>query len=213
MDMIREGGAEARFDILLAHGAGAPMDSPSMNAASKALTAEGFRVTRFEFGYMAARRSGLRKPPPKAETLEGEYLAAVAAVGAAGRPLFIGGKSMGGRVATLVADRVFAEGGIAGVLCLGYPFHPPAKPAQLRTAHLVNLATPALICQGTRDEFGTREEVAGYGLPATVEILWLEDGDHDLKPRKSISGFTAADHLATMARTARAWAERIAGGG
>jgi predicted alpha/beta-hydrolase family hydrolase len=209
MDMIRDGDAGARFDILLAHGAGAPMDSPSMNAASKALAAEGFRVTRFEFGYMAARRSGTRRPPPKAETLADEYLAAVAAAGASG-PLIIGGKSMGGRVATLVADRLHAEGRIAGVLCLGYPFHPPAKPGQLRTAHLVGLATPALICQGTRDEFGTRDEVAGYGLSAAIELLWLEDGDHDLKPRKSVSGFTAADHLATMARTARHWAERVA---
>lgn len=211
MDLIREGEGGARYDILLAHGAGAPMDSQSMNAASKALVAEGFRVTRFEFGYMAARRSGSRRPPPKAETLAGEYLAAVAATGAAG-PLFIGGKSMGGRVATLVADRLHAEGSIAGVLCLGYPFHPPAKPAQLRTAHLVGLATPALICQGTRDEFGTREEVAGYGLSAAIELLWLEDGDHDLKPRKSISGFSTADHLATMARAARQWAECVVSG-
>lgn len=211
MELIREGDAGARFELLLAHGAGAPMDSPSMNAASKALAAEGFRVTRFEFGYMAARRSGSRRPPPKAETLQGEYLAAVAAVGASG-PLFIGGKSMGGRVATLVAASLYAEGRIAGVLCLGYPFHPPAKPGQLRTAHLVGLTTPALICQGTRDEFGTRDEVAGYGLSAAIELLWLEDGDHDLKPRKSVSGFTVADHLATMARAARVWAERVASG-
>lgn len=209
MDMIRDGEAGALFDILLAHGAGAPMDSPSMNAASKALVAEGFRVTRFEFGYMAARRSGTRRPPPKAETLADEYLAAVAAAGASG-PLIIGGKSMGGRVATLVADRLHAEGRIAGVLCLGYPFHPPAKPGQLRTAHLVGLATPALICQGTRDEFGTRDEVAGYGLSAAIELLWLEDGDHDLKPRKSVSGFSAADHLATMAKTVKAFTETLA---
>lgn len=207
MEMIREGGEDAAFDILLAHGAGAPMDSQSMSAVSKALVAENFRVTRFEFGYMAARRSGLRRPPPKAETLCDEYLAAIAAAGAPG-PLFIGGKSMGGRVATLVADRLHDDGRIAGVLCLGYPFHPPAKPTQLRTAHLLGLSTPALICQGTRDPFGARDEVAGYGLPETIEFLWLEDGDHDLKPRKTVSGFSAADHLATMARAARQWAER-----
>src|SRR5206468_699403 len=85
-------------------------------------------------------------------------------------------------------------------LCLGYPFHPPGKPAQLRTAHLAGLATPTLICQGTRDEFGTRDEVAGYALSDPIEILWLEDGGHDLKPRKRVSGLTAADHLRTLER-------------
>ena len=130
------------------------------------------------------------------------------ALSAAG-PLVIGGKSMGGRVASMVADELFADGKIAGLLCLGYPFHPPAKPDQLRTKHLAELATPTLICQGTRDEFGSREEVAGYDLSERIELLWLEDGDHDLKPRKSISGFSAADHLRTMAEGVSTWFERI----
>ena len=92
------------------------------------------------------------------------------------------------------------QGAVAGLLCLGYPFHPPGRPEQLRTAHLERLATPALICQGTRDPFGTREEVAGYPLSPRIEILWLEDGDHDLKPRKAASrASTAADHLRTVA--------------
>ncbi|MGO7428701.1 alpha/beta family hydrolase, partial [Rhizobium ruizarguesonis] len=69
--------------------------------------------------------------------------------------------------------------------------------------------TPALICQGTRDEFGTRDEVPGYDLSDRIEILWLEDGDHDLKPRKTIAGFSSADHLATMAKAAKAWAEPL----
>ena len=102
---------------------------------------------------------------------------------------------MGGRVASMVADELHAAGQVAGLLCLGYPFHPPGRPEQLRTAHLERLATPALICQGTRDPFGTREEVAGYALSPAIEILWLEDGDHDLRPRKAVSGFTAAEHL------------------
>lgn len=200
---------DAPATLLLAHGSGAPMDSSSMNAAAAALSAEGLRVARFEFSYMAARRTeGSRRPPPKAETLNPEFLAAVAALEAKG-PLAIGGKSMGGRVASMVADALHAEGRIAGLLCLGYPFHPPEKPAQLRTAHLMTLAVPTLICQGTRDPFGTREEVEGYGLPERIRLLWLEDGDHDLKPRKSISGFTAADHLATMAKTVRAWTETL----
>ena len=94
---------------------------------------------------------------------------------------------------------------MAGLLCLGYPFHPPGRPAQLRTGHLERLATPALICQGTRDPFGMREEVAGYPLSPAIEILWLEDGDHDLKPRRA-SGFTAAGHLATVAERVSEWA-------
>ena len=206
---LMDGPTDARMTILLAHGAGAPMDSASMSAAAGALAASGFRVARFEFGYMAARRtSGDRKPPPRAETLRQEYRDAVSALGAKG-PLIIGGKSMGGRVASMVADDLFAAGRIAGLLCLGYPFHPPGKPQQLRTAHLVNLATPTLICQGTRDEFGTREEVKGYPLSEKIELLWLEDGDHDLKPRKTVSGFSAADHLRTMAAAVKNWTDRL----
>lgn len=201
-----DGPAEAPVTILLAHGAGAPMDSASMTAAAAALAAEGFRIARFEFAYMAARRSGHRKPPPRADTLTGEYRDAITALGAKGR-LVIGGKSMGGRVASLIADELHAAGQIAGLLCLGYPFHPPEKPAQLRTAHLESLQAPTLICQGTRDPFGTREEVAGYALSPAIDILWLEDGDHDLKPRKTISGFSASDHLVTMAAVARQWAD------
>ncbi len=193
--------------IMLAHGAGAPMDSKSMTAASDALVAVGFRVARFEFAYMGVRRtSDARKPPPKAETLIPEYLEALRALANSG-PLVIGGKSMGGRVASMAADDLYERGAICGLLCLGYPFHPPGKPQQLRTAHLKNLRTPTLICQGTRDEFGTREEVPTYSLSSTISVLWLEDGDHDLAPRKKISGFSVGDHLATMAARVRAWVD------
>lgn len=208
-EFLFDGPGDARATIMLAHGAGAPMDSASMSAAARALAAEGLRVARFEFGYMAARRSGTRKPPPKAETLIPEYRAAVGDLDAGGL-LVIGGKSMGGRVASMAADELHAAGRVAGLLCLGYPFHPPAKPQQLRTKHLADLATPTLICHGSRDEFGTREEVSGYPLSDSIELLWLEDGDHDLKPRKSVSGFTAADHLRTMAQATAAWIDRIA---
>jgi len=197
---------DAGTTILLAHGAGAPMDSKSMSAAAAALAVAGLRVARFEFGYMAARRtSDQRRPPPKAETLQPEYRDAVAALGAQGK-LIIGGKSMGGRVASMVADELHTSGKVAGLLCLGYPFHPPEKPTQLRTAHLQNLRTPALIVQGMRDLFGTRPEVEGYALSEAIRILWLEDGDHDLVPRKKLSGFSAADHLQTLGREVSAWA-------
>jgi predicted alpha/beta-hydrolase family hydrolase len=198
--MIFDGPEDAPATLLLAHGAGAAMDSPAMQSIALALAAVGLRVARFEFGYMAGRRQGRRAPPPKAETLRGEYRAAVESLGAPGK-LVIGGKSMGGRVASLVA----AEIGSAGLLCIGYPFHPPGRPGELRTAHLATLATRTLICQGTRDPFGTREEVAGYALSSAIEIAWFEDGDHDLRPRKAVTGLTAAAHREAMAVRVREW--------
>jgi uncharacterized protein len=204
-----DGPEDARFTIVLAHGAGAPMDSASLNATTKALAAADIRVARFEFGYMAARRTGTRRPPPKAESVMPEYVAAVDDLGPTNGPLLIGGKSMGGRVASMVADALFDAGRIAGLVCLGYPFHPPEKPTQLRTAHLKGLKTPALIVQGTRDEFGVPDEVKTYELSPKIELLWLEDGDHDLKPRKAISGFTTAQHLKTLADGVHAFATRI----
>jgi len=211
MNFLFDGPEDARITVMLAHGAGAPMDSGTLAATAAALGGAGLRVARFEFGYMAGRRTGAgHKPPPRAETLNPTYVAAVDALGAKGA-LIIGGKSMGGRVASMVADELFASGHIHGLLCLGYPFHPPAKPEQVRTKHLAELITPTLIVQGTRDPFGTREDVSSYRLSPDIEILWLEDGDHDLKPRKSISGLTAADHLKTMAEEVSAWAERITG--
>lgn len=205
-----DGPENAQFRILLAHGAGGAMDSGTMTSASSALAAAGFRVARFEFDYMASRRtSGGRQPPPRAEQLMSEYRAAIDSLGARGR-LIIGGKSMGGRVASMIADEQHADGRIAGLLCLGYPFHPPGKPESLRTAHLETLQTPTLICQGTRDIFGSREEVSAYRLSDRIEILWLDDGDHDLRPRKAISGFTAADHMKSMARAVADWCSRLA---
>jgi predicted alpha/beta-hydrolase family hydrolase len=168
-----DGPAQAERTILLAHGAGASMESPSLTAAAKALAGSGFRVARFEFAYMAGRRTGARKPPPRAEKLNPEYITAVDALDAKG-PLIIGGKSMGGRVASMVADELFASGRICGLLCLSYPFHPPAKPEQLRTQHLVDLKTPTLIVQGTRDSFGTKEEVSTYSLMVEAVSQWAE---------------------------------------
>ncbi|MBB6465348.1 hypothetical protein HNQ96_001195 [Aminobacter lissarensis] len=209
VNFLFDGPEDADITVLLAHGAGAPMDSASMTGAANALALAGLRVARFEFGYMAGRRGEAgRKPPPRAETLNPEYKAAVAQLDAKG-PLIIGGKSMGGRVASMIADELYASGTIVGLLCLGYPFHPPAKPTQLRTKHLAALRTPTLIVQGTRDEFGTVEEVPNYELSDRIEVLWLEDGDHDLKPRKSISGFSAAAHLKTLGDAVAAWSARL----
>nr|WP_258571380.1 alpha/beta family hydrolase [Flavimaribacter sediminis] len=207
MNFLFDGPESAPVTILLAHGAGAPMDSQSMNRIVEALAGEEIRVARFEFGYMALRRSeGRRKPPPRADRLIPEYKDAIDALAHDGA-LVIGGKSMGGRVASMIADEEFANGRIAGLLCLGYPFHPPGKPDQLRTKHLEGMRAPTLICQGARDPFGTSQEVCGYDLSGAIEIVWLEDGDHDLKPRKTISGFSMADHLQTMAQHVRRWCD------
>lgn len=207
-----EGPEAAHFTLLLAHGAGAPMDSASMTATSAALAKAGIRVARFEFGYMAARREGTRKPPPKAEKVMPEFLAAVEALDVPCGALFIGGKSMGGRVASMVVDALHGDGRIAGLVCLGYPFHPPEKPENLRTAHLETLKTPTLIVQGTRDVFGTRAEVETYALSPAIALKWLEDGDHDLKPRKTVSGFSTADHLRTMAEATAGWITQVTAG-
>lgn len=189
--------------LVLAHGAGAAMDSRGMTDFARRIADRGIRVVRFEFGYMAARRHGARRPPPRAETLVDEYRAVVAEVG--GSPV-IGGRSMGGRVASLVADDL----GVPGLVCLSYPWHPPAKPDQPRTAHLAALRTPTLVVQGTRDPFGTPDEVAAYTLSSAIEVRWLDDGDHDLRPRKAVSGFTHAQHLDTAADAVAAFV-RIAG--
>ncbi len=202
---LADGPARARATLVLAHGAGAPMDHPWMTTVAEAVAAEGVRVVRFEFPYMAARRQGRRPGPDREPVLREAWTNVVAALGRPDRTV-IGGKSMGGRIASMVADEL----GVAGVVCLGYPFHPPGKPDRLRTAHLEHLATPALILQGERDTFGTRAEVEGYALSEQIEMHWFADGDHSLKPRKA-SGHTEAEHLAEAARLAAAFVKRVAG--
>ena len=189
MELLFDGPEDARGRIALAHGAGAPMDDPFLTAIAAGLGAHGLRVARFEFPYMAARRSGKRGPPDRTPVLLDAWREAIAALGGA-RDLVLGGKSLGGRMASLLADEV----GARGLVCLGYPFHPPGRPEQLRTAHLETLRTPALIVQGTRDPFGTPAEVAGYRLSPSIRLHWIEDGDHSLAPRKS-SGRTRRDAL------------------
>ena len=209
LEFLVTGPEDARATVLLAHGAGAPMDSAGMNGIADALTEQHLRIARFEFAYMASRRAaGGRKPPPRAERVMPEFVAAVRDLNCTG-PLIIGGKSMGGRVATMVADACYASNTISGVLCLAYPFHPPKKPTQLRTAHLKDLNAPALIVQGTRDPFGTIEDVPEYELSPNIELVWMQDGDHDLKPRKRVTGLTLSDHMKTMASHVSGWIDRV----
>ena len=173
---------------MLAHGAGRGWDSPSLAAIAGGLGRAGYRVVRFEFPYMLRRREeGTRRPPDRQPVLLETWRTVINELGPDG--LVIGGKSMGGRMASLVAD----ECGVAGLVCLGYPFHPPANPEKTRTEHLAALATPTLIVQGERDRFGTPDEVAGYVLSESIDVQWLPDGDHDLVPRKK-SGRTAEEN-------------------
>jgi predicted alpha/beta-hydrolase family hydrolase len=199
-DFLYSGPEKAEATLLLAHGAGAPMDSDWMTTMVDKIAAHGIRVARFEFGYMATRRdgSGNRPPPAPANRLIGEYIGAIAGVERAGG-LFVGGKSMGGRVASMIAGKQFKEGKIGGLVCLGYPFHPPGQPEKLRTDHLEKLESPTLICQGERDPFGTHDEVSAYPLSPNIAVTWLTDGDHDLKPRKA-SGATFDGNLDIAAK-------------
>lgn len=171
--------------ILLAHGAGAPMDSEFMNAMADGLLAHRFAVTRFEFPYMQERReSGKKRPPDRAPKLLACFSEMVSEQGGPDQCV-VAGKSMGGRMASMLA----AELPVKAAVCLGYPFHAPGKPEKVRIDHFAGLQAPTLIIQGERDPFGKRPEVESYPLGEKTSLVWLPDGDHDFKPRKK-SGFT-----------------------
>jgi predicted alpha/beta-hydrolase family hydrolase len=201
--MLHDGPDDAETTIILAHGAGAGMESAPMQAFAEGLAGEGLRVVRFEFPYMQRRReTGKRGGPNRPPVLMESWRRAIAAAG--GHRVVIGGKSMGGRIASMIADDV----GVHGLVCLGYPFHPPGKPEKVRTAHLATLCTPTLILQGTRDPFGKPDEVAGYELSDAIEVVWIEDGDHSFKPRKS-SGRTQEQNFAEAVASISRFVQRI----
>ncbi|ANG63312.1 alpha/beta hydrolase [Marinobacterium aestuarii] len=184
--------------ILFAHGAGAPMDSDFMQAAAQGLADAGYQVLRFEFPYMQARREDGRRRPPNRMPQLLEYFRARIDELNDGVPLWLAGKSMGGRVATMLLDN--APDYVRGALVFGYPFYAVKKPQQPRIEHLTELPLPVHVFQGTRDALGNREAVESYGLSAQLQLHWLEDGDHDLKPRRA-SGFTQEQHLACVFAT------------
>lgn len=205
-NLLIEGPSDASNVVVLAHGAGAPMDSPFMNRVSAGLAARGMRVVRFEFPYMARRRAeGKRGAPDRPPVLLACWKDVVAQRGG-GSSVVVGGKSLGGRIASMVADEV----GARGLVCFGYPFHPPGDPLRLRTAHLAGLRTPALILQGERDTFGAREEVAGYTLSPAIRVHWLEGGDHSFKP-PARSGRTESQNVAEAIAAAADFVESLPG--
>ena len=182
------------------------MDSDFMATMANKLAAENITVVRFEFPYMQERRqTGKKRPPNRMPQLLESFLSELDEVCTEyALPLFIGGKSMGGRVASMLPvefARVVEK--VRGVVCYGYPFHPPAKPENLRIEHFGQLTLPVKIFQGTRDKFGLPEEVAGYDLPQSVDVQWVPTGDHDLKPTKA----SGLGHIQVLDQVARDTAE------
>ena len=175
-----------------------------MTRFASGLAARGYRIARFNFPYMdKIQDTGKRRPPDRPPILMQTWRNVIAELrnrhGA--KTLIIGGKSLGGRIASLVAD----EANVSGLIALGYPFHPPGSPEKTRTEHLATLRTPTLICQGTRDPFGTVADVAAYELSSSIRLHWLEDGDHGFKPRKA-SGRTEDQNFDEAVATAAAFA-------
>lgn len=196
MEIVFNGPEEGPL-FVFSHGAGAPLSSDFMHKVATGLADKGIRVARFNYNYMQQRvETGSRRPPERAPKLLAQFDELIKQLN---QPMVIGGKSMGGRMASLLAADVdFSQANtlIKGVACVGYPFHPQGKPEKLRTEHLPNIQVPLLMVQGDRDKLGSREEVDNYGLPESINWCWLEDGDHDLKPRVK-SGFKHDQHIET----------------
>ncbi|WP_022940159.1 alpha/beta family hydrolase [Psychromonas hadalis] len=197
MTFIVNGPADGPL-FLFAHGAGAPADSCFMESIALGLAKQGIFVIRFNFDYMQIRmETGKRRPPERAPKLIKQFEDMIKKVTLQkNRAMVIGGKSMGGRMASLVASQ-FEENGlieIKGVACLGFPFHPAGKLDKLRIDHFPLIKQKQLIIQGSRDKLGSFAEVESYHLPKAINWCWLEDGDHDLKPRVK-SGLTHAQHI------------------
>lgn len=186
--MIVYPGERATAALVLAPGAGGGQRSRFLVETARALAARGITTATFDFLYTTQGRSVPDKPP----VLEATWRDAIAATRAdaafSGLPLLIGGKSMGGRIASQVA----AQGldGVAGLVYLGYPLHPPGKPAQRRDQHLPAITLPMLFVQGSRDEFGTADEIRALlpRLNARTALFEVADGDHSFKTRVKVTG-------------------------
>ncbi|MBU2880043.1 alpha/beta fold hydrolase [Aliiglaciecola lipolytica] len=182
----------ARF--IFAHGAGANKHSEFMQQVAELLCQGGVEVVRFDFPYMLrAAEKNKRQPPDRANILLQDFIEMINSADTE-LPLFIGGKSMGGRMASMLESLARVK----GVICLGYPFHPPGKPEKERTEHLYLSNAPILIIQGERDTFGNRSRVESYPLPKNIDVQFLAAADHSFVPLKS-SGITAVEHINSAA--------------
>jgi predicted alpha/beta-hydrolase family hydrolase len=192
-DLIIDGPQKGKT-FIFAHGAGAPMDSDWMNILVEKLVARNIRVVRFEFPYMKeVRLQGKKRPPNSAKILRESWHEVIDLFKEV-KDLYIGGKSMGGRMASLVADEVKVK----GLILLGFPFHAPGKDVGDRIHHLETLKKKTVIFQGDRDVMGNYNDVKKYKLSKKIKVTWLEDGDHSFKPRKK-TGHTLEDHLERVA--------------
>jgi predicted alpha/beta-hydrolase family hydrolase len=184
-------GTRVAATLILGHGAGAPQSSGWMVQTARGLATRGIDVVTFNFPYSELRKG----VPDRAEVLEATYIATIQAARArptlASNRLFIGGKSMGGRMASHVASKweepAGPGGALAGLIFFGYPLHPPGKPQQPRSAHLPLIKAPMLFIQGSRDAFGTADELQTVlaNLPAKATLAAVEGGDHSFKVPKS----------------------------
>ena len=181
--MVNSPARDAKGLLLLAHGAGKGMAAPFMETMAQGLVQSGLRIVRFHFPYMEEMlRTGRRRPPNGGKVLRKCFSELISHCieheNVPAHRIFIGGKSMGARVASSIAD----QHKVAGVICLGYPFHPPRKPERWRIQPLQAISTPTLICQGERDPHGKREEIRKLALSRSIRIHWLKDGDGNFKP-------------------------------
>jgi predicted alpha/beta-hydrolase family hydrolase len=178
--------------VIFAHGAGADKSHEFMEQVSRYLNDHGINVIRFNFSYMDVRLAeGNRRPPDRMPKLLTCFETVINELDTP-LPIFLAGKSMGGRVAaTLARDKALNA---QGVMCLGYPFHPQKKPEKLRLEPLQETQKPILILQGTRDALGNEEEISSYELSDKCRCVFFADGDHNLKPRVK-SGFTHIEHV------------------
>lgn len=196
--------SQSSVTYILAHGAGADSQSEFMQFMQREVANDQINVVTFDFPYMLRRQqTGKKSPPDRMPKLIESFSQQVSQVSS--DVIIIGGKSMGGRVATMVADQLNVD----GVIAMGYPFHPPGKPEKTRTEHLTDLQTPTLILQGTRDPFGKPDEVAGYQLSPQISVEWLEDGNHSFETLKR-SALTTEDTWRLAAQKAQLFITNIA---
>lgn len=173
------GPKRAKKCVVLTHGAGESSSSKFLSYFADGLVEQKYRVIRFDFPYMEERSTtGRKRPPDKEEVLKQTWLTVLDNI--KDERVVIGGKSMGGRIASMIAD----ESRAAGLICLGYPFHPTGKPEKLRTEHLEDLQTPTLIVQGENDPFGDRGEVEAYQFSEAIKVHWSPNGDHSFRPKR-----------------------------